>query len=140
MSYHPKHPAQIYQGQAGAAQSSLQSAMAQKIMVDQLYTMSPIQLLVKMYDIAIEACNRKEKRKASKALIELISALNFDEEETANRFFYIYRFCLDRIKAENYDEARAILHDLRTSWVEASQMTANQTPPVNATASVVRDA
>lgn len=98
------------------------SSVARKYLEEQLNTMSPIQLLVKVYDMAIDACKRGERRRASKALIELINALNFDHEEMANRFLFIYEFCLARVRSGDYDSARETLEEIRNAWVEAANM------------------
>ena len=103
-------------------------SIARKYLEEELYTMSPIQLLVKVYDIAIDACQRQDKRLASKALVELISALNFEYEEIAGRFFQIYKFCMSQVKAGKFDEARKVLQELRNAWVEASKMNAAKHP------------
>jgi flagellin-specific chaperone FliS len=107
----------------------MRPAVAQKYLIEQLNTMSPVQLLVKVYEIAIEACHRQDRKRASKAIVELISALNFDYAEIANRFFHIYEYCMRQVKAGNFDEARQLLQELREGWVEASKMNAAQTDP-----------
>jgi flagellin-specific chaperone FliS len=104
-------------------------SIARKYLEEDIYTMSPVQLLVKVYDIAIDACQRQDKRLASKALVELISALNFEYEEIAGRFFQLYKFCMSRVKAGKFDEARKVLQDLRNAWVEASKMNAVESHP-----------
>ena len=121
-----------FTGHAGYGQMSIN--IAQRYQEDQVNTMSPIQLLVKVYDIAIESCQRQDGRRASKAIVELISALNFEYEETANRFFGIYEFCMREIKAGNYDVARELLQTLREGWVEAAAknpVVANRAPVQN---------
>jgi len=105
---------------------SMQPNVTQKYLLDQLNTMSPIQLLVKVYDIAIEACNRQDRRRASKAIVELISALNFEYEEVAGRFFRIYEYCMRQVKAGNFEEAKGLLQGLRDGWIEASKMNAQE--------------
>jgi flagellin-specific chaperone FliS len=107
----------------------MRPAVAQKYLIEQLNTMSPVQLLVKVYDIAIEACHRQDRKRASKAIVELISALNFEYGEIANRFFHIYEYCMRQVKAGNFDEARQLLQELRDGWVEASRMNAPEAGP-----------
>lgn len=123
-----------FAGHAGYGQMSIN--IAQRYQEDQVNTMSPIQLLVKVYDIAIESCHRQDRKRASKAIVELINALNFEYEETANRFYGIYEFCMREIKAGKYDIALDLLQSLRNSWVEAAAQNpeiANQTPVKNMT-------
>lgn len=107
-----------FAGHAGYGE--MPTNIAQRYQEDQVNTMSPIQLLVKVYDIAIESCQRQDSRRASKAIVELISALNFEYEETANRFYGIYEFCMREIKAGKYDVAIELLQTLRDGWAEAA--------------------
>ena len=55
--------------------------------------------------------------KASRGLVELISALNFDHQEVALGLFRLYQYCLDNIKKSNYGEAISIIEELKASWV-----------------------
>jgi flagellar protein FliS len=123
-----------FAGHTGYGQMS--TNIAQRYQEDQVNTMSPIQLLVKVYDIAIESCHRQDRKRAGKAIVELISALNFEYEETANRFYGIYEFCMREIKAGNYDVARELLQTLRDGWTEAAAQNpevANRAPVQNVT-------
>ena len=125
MAY-PKHPG------LHSSKAPVRVGIAQKYLEEQLYTMSPIELLVKLYDIAIEACNRKDRDRASRALVELISALNFDYAEIAGRFFHIYKFCMNRVKAGKFSEAKEMLQELRSAWMEASKMTGGSSTTASA--------
>jgi len=84
----------------------------------QILSMEPVPLLIKVYDFTILHCKRKDVMKASKGLIELISALDFDHDEIALGLFRLYQFCQDKIKQGNYEEAISILEGLRSSWAE----------------------
>jgi len=116
-----------FSGYPASAYSPMPANIAQRYQEDQVYTMSPIQLLVKVYDIAIEACNRQDRKRASKAIVELIGALDFEYKEIADRFLGIYEYCMGRVRAGEYHEARELLQDLRDGWVEASQTNGQQT-------------
>lgn len=117
---------------AAGGGSSRAPSVARKYQEEELYTLSPIQLLVKVYDLAIEACRRKDQRQAARALVELISALNFDYEEIAGRFFHLYQFCLGRVRAGQYEAARQVLQELRQAWTEAAQQTPSEQLPAPA--------
>ncbi len=120
-----------FAGHTGFGQMPANNIVANRYQQDQVNTMSPIQLLVKVYDIAIEGCRRQDRDRASKAIVELISALNFEYEEMANRFYGIYEFCMREVKAGNYETARELLQDLRNGWIEAAAQNpevANQQP------------
>ncbi|MFC1564106.1 flagellar protein FliS [candidate division KSB1 bacterium] len=80
-------------------------------------SLDPIPLLVKVYDYIILNCKMKNIDKATKGLVELISALNFDYQEVSLGLFRLYQFCLDSIKQNNFDDAIKILEGLRESWI-----------------------
>ena len=82
--------------------------------------MNPVQLVTKVYDIAIVSCKKKDNIKATKAVVELISALRFEYKEVSVNLFQLYQYCLDNIREENYEEAIIVLTGLRESWVEAA--------------------
>jgi len=80
--------------------------------------MSPVQLLVKVYDIALTSCARKDKEKLSRAIVELIAALNFEHRDVAVGLFRLYNYCLRQAKAERFDLVQPILRDLRDAWAQ----------------------
>ena len=79
---------------------------------------SPDQLILYMYDAAVKGCKQKSRKRASRALIELINALNFEEREMAQQFFRLYRYCLDRVNMGKFDQAEEIISGLREAWYE----------------------
>jgi flagellin-specific chaperone FliS len=72
-----------------------------------------------MYDLGLKSCRAKDRNKASKVLVELISALNFDYQDVATRFFQLYQYALDRVHNGKFDEAGAIFQGLRDGWQDA---------------------
>ena len=88
---------------------------------NQIMSMNPLQLLIKVYDVAILSCKKHDIEKASKAVVELISALNFDYEEISLGLFRLYQYCLDRIKQGEFEESIKILEGLRDSWTQVRQ-------------------
>ena len=85
---------------------------------NEIMNMSPAQLVLKVYDIAIIGCKLKNSRKVSKALVELISALDFEKGDMAVGLFRLYQYCLDVIKKDEFDEALKILSELRSTWLK----------------------
>lgn len=77
------------------------------------------ELLLDTYDLAIVSCVRKDDLPASRCIAELINALNFDYPEVATGLFRLYRYCLDLVKDQKWDEAAGILRELRRTWAEA---------------------
>lgn len=90
---------------------------------NQILSLNPLQLLIKVYDVAIIGCKARDMERVSKALVELISALRFEYGEIAQDLFRLYQFCLDNIKKEDYDAPLKILSDLRETWVTVSKQT-----------------
>jgi len=85
----------------------------------QILGMEPLPLLIKVYDYVILNCKKGDITCASKGLVELISALNFDYQEVSLGLFRLYQYCQDKIKKREFDEAVIILQGLRNSWIQA---------------------
>lgn len=86
----------------------------------QILGLDPVHLLLKVYDFTILNCKKNDVTKASKGLVELISALNFDYEEISLGLFRLYQYCMDKIKKGEFDEVVSILQNLRESWVSSA--------------------
>ena len=80
---------------------------------------SPLKLVVKMYDLVIQASYREDDRKVREILSGLIQGLNFDYEP-AGQLFEIYRYCQDLSRKSRFDEIREILEPLRDTWEQVS--------------------
>lgn len=76
-------------------------------------------IILKMYDLFIVSCKRQDTNKMSKVLIELMGALNFEYEETSTRLYRLYEYCQRLIFRKKYDEALAIIQELRQAWAKA---------------------
>lgn len=76
-------------------------------------------IILKMYDLFIVSCKRKDVQKMSKVLIELMGALNFEYEETSTRLYRLYEYCQRCIFQKKFDEALYIVKELRDTWAEA---------------------
>jgi len=90
---------------------------------------SPLKLVVKMYDLAIQASYREDDNKLRDILTTLIDSLNF-EHEPAGQLFELYRYCQDLSRKQKFDEIREILEPLRDTWEEvANKNNAAAAPP-----------
>ena len=85
----------------------------------QIMNMSPEQLVLKIYDIAIVSVKKGEKQRANRAIAELIGSLNFDYQEMAIGLFRLYRYAQTKIREGNKEEAIMILEELRNTWATA---------------------
>lgn len=84
---------------------------------------SPAQLVTKLYDLAILACNSGDRVKLRKVLIELISSLNFEEGgDIAIRLSQIYEFCMRESVDGDLKQISDMLGDLRETWKESLQI------------------
>jgi flagellin-specific chaperone FliS len=100
---------------SGYATSAYQAAQVQGL--------SPVEIMLQLYDFAIAACVAGDSRKASAALVELIAALNFDYEEIATGLYRLYEYALREVKAQRFESAQRILGELRGTWHQALGVT-----------------
>jgi len=77
---------------------------------------SPVRLVVMAYDVAINACERQDFKRAVQAVSLLRDALNFDYAEVAMGLFSLYQWCLDCIRKNDYQAAKQTLQELRDAW------------------------
>ena len=83
---------------------------------------SPTQLVAKLYDLGILACNTNDRFKLRKVLIELIASLNFEEGgEIAIRLSQIYEFCMRESVSGDLMVIGEMLSDLRETWKESTR-------------------
>lgn len=88
---------------------------------EQLDGLSPAQLLLKLYDVAIEHCDRRELERLVSALTELTAALSFDHREVSVTLFRIYDHCIRQGRAGHFGAVRTILVQLRDAWNQSAQ-------------------
>lgn len=80
---------------------------------------SPVTLVVKLYDLAIQATYREDDRRLREILSSLIKGLNFDHQP-AEQLYNIYQYCLDISREGKFEEIRGILEPIREAWEEAA--------------------
>jgi len=89
---------------------------SQAYLKDQLAGLTSVELLVKVYDAAIVSCKQGDQQRLSRALVELIGALNFDHREIAVGLFRMYNYCLRNAKVGRFDLVEPVLIELRDVW------------------------
>jgi flagellin-specific chaperone FliS len=87
----------------------------------QLESMSPEQLVLVVYERAIVACRRQDRRRLRRALEQLILALDFEQGEIADRLLLLYDWVLRLGREGRFAEAEKVLGQLRAMWEEALQ-------------------
>jgi flagellin-specific chaperone FliS len=81
--------------------------------------LTPVQVIARVYDVAILAIKKNDQDLARRAINELISALNFDYQEVSLGLFKLYDYCKTMIREGKNEEALNVLQELRSAWVEA---------------------
>jgi flagellar secretion chaperone FliS len=94
---------------------------SKQYIAEQINAMTPMELLVKLYDVALASCSQKDSQRLSRALVELIAALNFEHRELAVGLFRLYNYCLRNAKMGRFDLVQPILADLRDTWKKAME-------------------
>jgi flagellin-specific chaperone FliS len=88
---------------------------------EELSGLSPARLLLKLYDVAIAGCDRRERERVVGALTELTASLSFDHREVSMPLFHIYDQCIRLGQCGNFAAVRAILVQLRDAWSQSAQ-------------------
>ena len=94
----------------------------------QIEEATPLQRVVMVYDVALRACARRDLAKVTQALRVLDEALDFSQGEIAIQLSRLYQFCADAARKGAYEEAMAVLRELREAWVEVSRRFGGQQP------------
>lgn len=80
---------------------------------------SPLQLVVKMYDLVLQASYREDDKRVRDILSTLITGLNFDHEP-AGQLFSLYKYCQGLSRKGEFQEIRDVLEPLRDAWQEVA--------------------
>lgn len=94
-------------------------AVQNSYLAQQIQLASREKLILMMYELGLKSCRAGDRDKASKVLVELIAALNFDYKDAAVNFFDLYRYALDRVHIGKFEEAAAVFAGLRDAWQAA---------------------
>ncbi len=81
-----------------------------------IQTASPEQLISYLLDMAISACHREDKYKASRIVSELIISLDPQYLEVVTPFYHVYQHVNYLIRNQQFEAARALLLDLQETW------------------------
>jgi flagellar protein FliS len=90
-----------------------------------IYSSTPLQLVVKLYDMAISACYRGDRKNLRDVLTELMAGLNLDEGgDIAGRLFRLYEYCMDSSVSGDLVAIRNVLTELREAWKQVAMQEA----------------
>jgi flagellar protein FliS len=106
-----------------AASSQVQySTAAKAYRNEQFLNLTPVQVIDKLYSLAINACKKGDARLARRVINELIAGLNFDYKEMSTGLFRLYQYCKHCIRQEQMDDAVVVLEELRATWAQAFKL------------------
>ena len=88
----------------------------------QIVNMTPVEVIKRLYEVAIVACRKQDIVLGRKAINELIRGLNFEYAEIATGLFRLYDYAKRMMRKGDYDEAARVLTELRSAWVEAFKL------------------
>ncbi|MCC5926826.1 MAG: flagellar protein FliS [Bacteroidetes bacterium] len=80
---------------------------------------SPMKIVVKLYDLAIQASWREDDKQLREILSTLIKGLNFDYE-ISGQLFSLYQYCQELARKGEFQEVRELLEPLRDAWEQAA--------------------
>lgn len=83
---------------------------------------SPLQLVVKLYDLLIQATYMEDEKKVKDILTTLMHGLDFDHEP-AEQLFSLYQYCKELARKKKYEEIRDVLEPLRDTWNQVANKT-----------------
>jgi len=93
----------------------------------QVESMQPGELIVAAYDVAIQACEKRDVQRAAAAVYELMNGLDFTYTDVAGQLVVMYDWIYRQIREGELEEAQRFLVELRSAWAEIIQ--ANESAP-----------
>ena len=99
--------------------AGMSTRTVQRYREDEINSLSPIELTIKVLEVGISACAKRDRDRASRALVELIASLNFEHSEIAGGLYQLYDYCLRCVGKNNFEMPETILKELRDTWVQA---------------------
>jgi flagellin-specific chaperone FliS len=85
---------------------------------NQIAGMSPGELVLTTFDVAIQGCETGNRDRAQTALEELIGGLDFAYQEMSGQFLVLYDWILRLIIENRFSEAQRCLIELRETWAQ----------------------
>jgi flagellin-specific chaperone FliS len=86
---------------------------------EQYLNLTPVQVIDKLYSLAITACKKGDALLARKVINELIAGLNFEYKEVSVGLFRLYQYCKHCIRQNKMQDAVVVLEELRATWGKA---------------------
>lgn len=87
----------------------------------QILSSSPLQRLLIVYDVALQACAHQDLERFSRAVGVLRDSLDLSQGEIATSLLSLYLYCGDLARQGRWSEAAHILRELREAWESVKQ-------------------
>lgn len=95
---------------------------ANKYHQEQALNLSPVQVILKLYDLILISCKKKDKKMSIRALNELIVALNFDHKEMSTGLYRLYDYSKRCVYAGKFEQTEDVITELRGAWAQAFKL------------------
>ncbi len=106
---------------AGLARHHFQATQVYR--QQQVLSGSPLERLLIVYDVALQACARRNLERFSRAVGVLRDALDLSQGQVAASLLSLYLYCGNLAREGRWDEAAHILRELRDAWETVARKT-----------------
>lgn len=89
---------------------------------EQLVNLSPVEVIHRLYAVAIQAIKKSNHKLAQRAINELIAGLNFEHQEVALGLYKLYQYSKHCLRQGKANDAVEVLEELRSAWGEAFEL------------------
>ncbi len=89
---------------------------------EQAMNLSPVEVINRLYSVAIQALKKDDQQLAVRAINELIAALNFEYQDVALSLYKLYQYTKHCLRHGKTAEAIEVLEELRGAWREAFKL------------------
>lgn len=89
---------------------------------EQLMNLSPVEVIYKLYAVAIQAMKKRDNQLAQRAINELIVGLNFEHREVALPLYRLYQYSKYCLRQGRINDAVQVIEELRSAWGEAFKL------------------
>lgn len=89
---------------------------------EEVLNLSPVEVIDKLYGVAIQAIKKDDKGLAHRAINELIASLNFEYQEVALSLYRLYQYAKHCLRKGKDDDAVEVFEELRSAWKEAFKL------------------
>lgn len=89
---------------------------------EQVMNLSSVEVINRLYGVAIHAIKKDDRQLAVRAINELIAALNFEYKDVAVSLYKLYQYAKHCLRKGKTAEAIEVMEELRGAWREAFKL------------------